>query len=83
MSQASIRELKHATSEVLSRVEAGEVVEVTRRNRVVAVLSPPKPEVPTKKPARPDFEKRLREFWGDRSFEITATELLSDDRQDR
>lgn len=83
MSKASIRELKHATSEVLSRVAAGEVIEVTRRDQVVAVLSPPQSTRQPDEIRRPDFAARLRQFWGDRSFDVTATELIAGDRGDR
>lgn len=83
MSKASIRELKHSTSEVLSRVAAGEVIEVTRRNQVVAVLSPPQAGGRIGGIRRPDFAARLRGIWGDRTFDLTATDLLSRDRGDR
>ena len=41
MKTATIRELKHGTSRVLSLVAGGESVEVRRRNEPVAILSPP------------------------------------------
>lgn len=40
MERIGVRELRQSASEYLSRVEAGESLEVTRRGRVVAVLVP-------------------------------------------
>lgn len=39
-----IRELVHRSREVLERVAAGERVEITRRGRVVAVMTAPDPD---------------------------------------
>lgn len=39
-----IRELVHHSREVLQRVESGERVEITRRGRVVAVMTAPDPD---------------------------------------
>jgi prevent-host-death family protein len=39
-----IRELSHHTSQYLSRVKNGEVLEVTEHGRVIATISPASPE---------------------------------------
>lgn len=39
-SEVSVRQLKNETSRILSRVEAGESVTVTKRGRPVAVIEP-------------------------------------------
>ncbi len=81
MKAASIRELRHETSTVLGWVEAGEQVEIRRRGRPVAVLSRPR-----RKPAgsgRPDFLERLKSIYGDRVLEVTATDVLSGEREGR
>ena len=80
MKTASIRELKHDTSTVLSWVESGEPVEIQRRGLPVAVLSRP---ARRKKAARPDFATRLKSIYGDRLLAVTATELLAGERDDR
>lgn len=41
--RVTLRELLHNSRQVLARVEAGERVELTRRGRVVAVLTAPDP----------------------------------------
>jgi antitoxin (DNA-binding transcriptional repressor) of toxin-antitoxin stability system len=82
MKTTNIRELKHATSTVLEWVEQGETVQITRRNKVVAILSPPPVEKP-KKIKRPDYEARLQEIFGDRILPTTGNELMDYDRGDR
>lgn len=41
MASIGVRELRQRASELLRRVEQGEVIEVTDRGRLVAVLAPP------------------------------------------
>ena len=82
MKTTNIRELKHATSTVLQWVEQGESVEITRRNKVVAVISPPPPAHP-KKIVLPNYEARLTAIFGDRILPTTANELMDYDRGDR
>jgi len=81
MRTANIRELKHSTTTVLGWVEQGESVQITRFNKVVAILAPPPTGKPGKKRAiRRDFEKDLREIFGDRILPTTGTELVDYDR---
>lgn len=82
MKTTNIRELKHATSTVLGWVADGETVEITRHNKVVALLSPPK-RAKRKAVQRPDFAARLKEMWGDRMLPATGTQLMEDDRSER
>lgn len=79
MKSTTIRELKHDTSTVLGWVAAGESVEVRRRNRPVAILSPPKR---AGRIARPDFAKRLRGIYGSVVLPATGTDLISESRGD-
>jgi len=80
MKSTTIRELKHATSTVLSWVAGGETVEVRRRRKPVAMLIPLKRKAPI---ARPAFEARLRAIYGGASLSTTATELVTDARGER
>jgi len=79
MKTATVRELKHKTAAVLDCVENGQPVEIRKRGRPVAVLSPLKSR-PT---ARPDFAARLRGIYGTKVLAKTATELLAEERGDR
>jgi antitoxin (DNA-binding transcriptional repressor) of toxin-antitoxin stability system len=60
MKTASVREVQHHLSEVLSWVERGEEVLVFRRNKMVARLLPPHPS----SAESPDFVARARSVWG-------------------
>lgn len=77
MERVSIRELQQNIKRVLERVEQGETVEVTRRRRTVARLSPIRQ--PRKAAGWPDLEKRAREVLGDRILAPGAgAQILSD-----
>jgi len=77
MKTATIRELKHYTTTVLSWVADGETVEVRRRNQPVALLSPLGRRSPIK---RPDFGVRLRAIYGKKTLATTGTDLTSESR---
>ncbi|MBC7979786.1 MAG: hypothetical protein H7Y36_04400 [Armatimonadetes bacterium] len=51
MKTTDIRELKHSMSTVFKWVAQGETVEVTRRNKVVGIISPPATETSGDSPA--------------------------------
>jgi antitoxin (DNA-binding transcriptional repressor) of toxin-antitoxin stability system len=77
MRTTTIRELKHATTTVLSWVANGESVEVCRRDEPVAILSPPRRSA---RVARPDFKARLRAIYGKKALATTGTELVAEAR---
>jgi antitoxin (DNA-binding transcriptional repressor) of toxin-antitoxin stability system len=79
MRTATIREMQHNLSEVLSWVAQGEEVCVLRRKKVVARLLPPDP-----RPAEsPDFVARARAVWGDEPRGKPVSELVSEARGER
>jgi antitoxin (DNA-binding transcriptional repressor) of toxin-antitoxin stability system len=59
----SIRELQHL-KRLMARVERGDIVEVTRRRRPVAGLSPPRASRPLS--PWPDLDARARTVFGER-----------------
>ncbi len=77
----SIRQLQQDLKRVMARVERGEVVEVTRRNRPVARLSPLRASGPLS--AWPDLDQRARAVFGDRVIAPAASEVLIEDRGER
>ncbi|MDO8835674.1 MAG: hypothetical protein Q7V01_08755 [Vicinamibacterales bacterium] len=77
MKTTTIRELKHATTTVLGWVAGGESVEVRRRNKPVALLSPPSRRA---RVVRPDFAARLRAIYGTRVLATTGTDLIDESR---
>jgi prevent-host-death family protein len=81
MKTASIRQIRHDFSTVLSWVEDGEQVEVTNRGKIVALLSPPSPPVPARRPKkRPDFMARLKRIYGDKVF---SDNIIVEERNSR
>jgi antitoxin (DNA-binding transcriptional repressor) of toxin-antitoxin stability system len=78
MPSVNLRELRN-TRQLLTWLDAGEVVELRKRNRVVARIVPESPRIA---PVEwPDFEARARKIFGDRIIPIV--EDLIADREDR
>ena len=79
MRKATIRQMQHNLSEVLSWVEGGEEVEVLRRNKVVARLVPAAP----RRTEMPDFVGRARAVWGEKPRGAALSEISSEARGER
>jgi antitoxin (DNA-binding transcriptional repressor) of toxin-antitoxin stability system len=76
MPSVNIRELRD-TRQLLTWLEAGEVVELRKRNRVVARIVPESPRI---EPVKwPDFEARARAIFGDRI--LPGADLLIEERE--
>jgi antitoxin (DNA-binding transcriptional repressor) of toxin-antitoxin stability system len=78
MPSVNVRQLRDSR-QLFKWLEAGEVVELKKRNRVVARIVPESPRV--QPVVWPDFEARARKIFGDRM--IPAVEMLIEDREDR
>lgn len=78
----SIRELQQNLKQVMQRVERGQVVEVTRRRRAVARLSPLAGKDGPASPW-PDLDARARTVFGERIIEPSGSEVIVADRGDR
>ena len=79
MPSVNIRELRN-TKQLLSWIEAGEVVELRKRNTVVARIVPESPRI---QPVEwPDFAARRRAIFGDRVLTPVA-DLLADRENSR
>ena len=79
MKTATVREVQHNLSEVLSCVERGEEVAVLRRGKVVARLVPPGP----RPVVSPDFLARARAVWGDEPAGVALSQIASESRGER
>jgi antitoxin (DNA-binding transcriptional repressor) of toxin-antitoxin stability system len=78
MPSVNFRQLRD-TRQLLIWLEAGEVVELRKRNRVVARIVPENPRI---QPVEwPDFEARLKRNFGDRT--IPAVDILIEERNSR
>jgi prevent-host-death family protein len=80
MRTATIREAQHNLQKILRSVSRGEVVEITRRNRVVARLVPAAPRLTGK---LPDFVARARAIWGRRPRGLPTSEIVIAAREER
>jgi antitoxin (DNA-binding transcriptional repressor) of toxin-antitoxin stability system len=60
MKRASIRQVRHDFNTVLDWIDSGEQVEISKRGKVVALLSPPPPVKAPRSRKRPDFAARLK-----------------------
>jgi prevent-host-death family protein len=90
MTRIGIRELRQHASRYLEKVKAGEVVEVTERGKLIALLVSPSPTATERDrlvstgrlaPARTSFRLPERRQLTDK--ERTASEVLSGLREDR
>ena len=66
MKSANVRQLRHAFGSVLEWVAEGEQVEIIKKGKVVAVLSPPAESAKKKKIKMPDFAARQKRIFGDK-----------------
>ena len=81
MGNVTVRELQQQTKRVIERVELGETIEVLRRRRPVARLSPvPQHQEPA---AWPDLGKRVRAVFGTRILKSGASQAVVDARGER
>ena len=80
-SSVSVRELQQNLKRVIARVERGETVEVTRRQRPVARLSPVRAPGPLS--AWPDLDARARAVFGRRVVTPGGADAVIAGRGDR
>ena len=65
MKTANVRQLRHNLGSVLDWITDGQQVEIVKKGKVIALLSPP-PRPKSKKFKLPDFEVRRKRIFGDR-----------------
>lgn len=82
MKSASVRELRQNFGNLLTWIEAGEEVQITKRRQVVARLVP---EISAKrKPVRmPDFAARLKSIYGDTVLSAETAQAILDENKGR
>ena len=71
MKSASVQQVPQKWDEILQWVAAGEEVELTERDKVIARVVPAK---------RPDFLARAKEVWGEQPPGKPLSELISEAR---
>ena len=80
MRTATVRQLRHDFGAVLNWVEAGEPVGISKRGKIVALLSPPPAPKPVRSKKRPDFSARLKRIFGNK---VLPGNVVVEDRQSR
>lgn len=65
MKTATLRKLRHDFASVFAWVEQGEAVGISKRGKLIALLSPPPAPKPARRKKRPDFAARLKRIYGD------------------
>ena len=82
MKTATVRQIQHSLKSVLTWVDAGETVTVTRRNSPVAEIGPPR-HLGARRRARPDFGARLKEVFPHPLPGGTNAERIAEERNHR
>lgn len=80
MKTATIRQIRHDFSTVLDWIEDGEQVEVSKRGKIVALITPPPPPKPKRPKKRPDFAARLKRIYGDK---VLTGNIVVEERNSR
>jgi prevent-host-death family protein len=78
----SIRELQQNLKRVLARVERGQVIEVTRRSRTIACLSPAGRDVNAEASPWPDLEARTRAVFGEHKVAPGGARIVEEGREE-
>ena len=79
MKKATVRDLRYDFPKIERALRAGQEIQITKRNRVIARLVPEKETAPE----LPDFEARLQRIFGDRILEPSGAELIREERDER
>lgn len=78
MKTANVRQLRHHFGSVLDWIEEGEQVEIVKKGKVVALLSPPAPKTKAKKIKLPNFAARQKRIFGDR---VLPGNIVAEERE--
>jgi antitoxin (DNA-binding transcriptional repressor) of toxin-antitoxin stability system len=78
MKTANVRQLRHDFGSVLDWIADGQQVEIVKKGKVIALLSPPLPPAKPKKFKLPDFAARRRRVFGDR---VLPGNLVAEERE--
>ena len=79
MKTANVRQLRHAFGSVLDWVTDGHAVEIVKKGKVVALLSPP-PAAKRENFKLPDFEARRKRIFGNRKGPLPGS-IVAEERE--
>jgi antitoxin (DNA-binding transcriptional repressor) of toxin-antitoxin stability system len=77
MKTASVRDLRYNFKRLEQMLAEGEPIEITKRKKVIATLTPAVPPACCKKP---DFLGRMRTIYRNKVFKVSWAEMLRQDR---
>ncbi len=77
MKTANVRQLRHAFGDVMEWITEGQQVEIVKKGKVIALLSPP-PRPKSKKIKLPDFAARQKRIFGDR---VLPGNIIAEERE--
>jgi prevent-host-death family protein len=80
MKTATLRELRHDFGSVLAWVEQGEPVGISKRGKIIALVTPSPRPSPVKPKKRPDFAARLKRIYGDL---VLPGDVVAEERESR
>jgi prevent-host-death family protein len=80
MKTATVRQLRHDFQSVLTWVEQGQPVEISKRGKIIALLSPPPVSAPPKRRQRPDFAASLKRIFGNK---VVSGDIVLEERDSR
>ncbi len=80
MKSATVRQIRDGFSTVLRWLEEGECVRISKRGKVVAVLSPPPRPKPVRGSKRPNFVARFKRIYGDK---VLSGNIIIQERESR
>jgi len=78
MKTANVRKLRHAFGDVMAWITEGQQVEIVKKGKVIALLSPPPPPPKSKKIKLPDFAARQKRIFGDR---VLPGNIVAEERE--
>ncbi|MBI3417990.1 MAG: prevent-host-death protein [Verrucomicrobia bacterium] len=78
MKTANVRQLRHDFGSVLNWITEGQQVEIVKKGKVIALLSPPPRPAKPKKFKLPDFEARRKRIFGDR---VLPGNIVAEERE--
>ena len=78
MKTARVRQLRHNFGSVLDWIADGQQVEIVKKGKVIALLSPPPAPAAPEKFKLPDFAARRRRILGDR---VLPGNLVAEERE--
>lgn len=77
MKKASVRDLRYAFKKIERLLRQGEEVQITKRRRVIARLTPESAQAPSE---MPDFLRRLHTIYGEKPLPTSGAHLVAEDR---